>query len=410
MCLLLNNNMAVYAYKGMDVAGKVSSGMVDADSPRLARLKLRQGGIFTTELAPAHETEKQAAFSFSNRVPLNEIAVMTRQLATLLGSGMPLIESLAALIEQVERPASQKVWIDVREGVREGASFAEALGRQPKTFPILYQQMVRAGEASGTLDLILLRLAEHLEGQVALRSKVFSILAYPVLMMVLSGLILIGLITFVVPKVTSIFSDLNQALPLPTVFLLAFSDFLRDYGLILIVLTVFGFFAVKRYVETEKGAWEYDRISLALPVIGRLFKIMAVSRFAKTLATLLAGGVQLLSALAIVQQVTGNKIFEEAIKKARENIREGEGISVPLKKSGLFPPLLIHLIAIGEKSGDLEPMLEKVSESYEREVETAVTTMTSLLGPVMILVMGGVVLFIVMAVLLPIFDLSQIAS
>ncbi len=400
--------MAVYEYKGFDVEGKETTGMVDADSPRLARMKLRQSSIFTTELSPVAETTLPRTFFSSDRISLTETAVMTRQLATLIGSGIPLMEALTALIEQVEKPVSRKVWVAVREGVREGASFADALGQHPKTFSSLYHQMVRAGEASGTLDLILVRLAEYLEAQVTLRNKVFSILTYPVLMMVLSGFILVFLISFVIPKVTVIFTDLNRALPWPTILLLAISDFFRNYGLILILLFLLGIVLLKRFVETPKGRWQYDRITLKLPLLGRLFKIMAISRFAKTLATLLSGGVPLLTALAIVEQVVGNKMVEEAIGKARENIREGEGIAEPLKRSKLFPPLLTHLIGIGEKTGELEPMLEKVSETYENEVETTITTLTSLLGPFMILAMGGVVLFIVLAVLLPIFDLSQV--
>ncbi|MBI3358022.1 MAG: type II secretion system inner membrane protein GspF [Nitrospirae bacterium] len=402
--------MAVYEYKGFDSQGKGTTGMMEAESPRLARLKLRQDGIFTTDLTPVEETQKSGGIFFQDKIPLSETAVMTRQLATLLGSDVPLMEALAALIEQVEKPVHKQVWVSVRDRVREGASFADALGQHPKTFSSLYQQMVKAGEASGTLDLILVRMSQYLEAQVTLRKKIFSILAYPVLMMILSGLILLFLISFVVPKVTSIFSDMHQALPLPTIVLLGISDFLRNYGWVFILLVLFGIVGLKRYIATPGGRWHFDRVTIKLPFVGRLFKIMAVARFAKTLATLLEAGIPLLPALAIVQEVVGNKVVEEAIEKARENIREGEGIAEPLKKSGLFPPLLTHLIAVGEKSGELEPMLNKVSQSYENEVETTITTLTSLLGPFMILAMGGVVLFIVLAVLLPIFDLSQIVK
>jgi len=402
--------MAVYEYKGFDGQGKGTTGTMEAESPRLARLKLRQDGIFPTDLTPVDEAQKSGDIFSSDKIPLSETAIMTRQLSTLLGADVPLMEALAALIEQVEKPLHKQVWVSVRDRVKEGASFADALAQHPKTFSTLYQQMVKAGEASGTLDLILNRVSQYLEAQVALRSKIFSVLAYPVLMMILSGLILIFLISFVVPKVTSIFADMNHALPLPTIILLAISDFLRNFGWILVLLIVGGVVCLKRYIATPAGRWQYDKITLKLPFAGRLFKIMAVARFAKTLATLLEAGIPLLPALAIVQEVVGNKVVEKAIENARENIREGEGIAEPLKKSGLFPPLLTHLIAVGEKSGELEPMLNKVSQSYETEVETTVTTVTSLLGPLMILFMGGVVLFIVLAVLLPIFDLSQIVK
>ncbi len=383
---------------------------MEAESPRQAGLKLRQNGIFTTDLAPVDDIKKTTDIFSSDRIPLTETALMTRQLATLLGSNVPLMEALEALIDQVEKPAHKQLWVSVRDRIREGASLADALGQHPKTFSTLYQQMVKAGEASGTLALILVRVSQYLEAQVALRSKIFSILAYPVLMMILSGLILIFLISFVVPKVTGIFSDMQKALPLPTVFLLAISNFLRNYGVVIVLMIIALIVWLKRYIATPAGRWQYDTITIKLPLVGRLFKIMAVARFAKTLATLLEAGIPLLPALAIVQEVVGNKVVEKAIEQARENIREGEGIAEPLKKSGLFPPLLTHMIAIGEKSGELEPMLNKVSQSYENEVETTITTLTSLLGPFMILAMGGVVLFIVLAVLLPIFDLSQIVK
>ena len=402
--------MAVFEYKGFDQAGKGTAGVIDAESPRHARTKLRESGVFPTDLAPVRGGDVSLSLGSSDRIPLKELAIITRQLSTLIKAGMPLMDSLTALLEQAEKPISQKIFSAVRDRVREGTSLAEALGQHPKTFSSLYREMVRAGEASGTLDMILLRLAQYLENQVTLRSKIVSILAYPVLMMIVSGLILILLIAFVVPRVTGIFADLNRALPWPTVLLLAISDFFRHFGFILILFGLFGFVLLKRYLSTPNGRWQYDRITLRLPLVGRMYKILAISRFAKTLATLLVGGVPLLSAMAIVQQVVGNKVIEEAVGKAREEIREGEGIAGPLKKSGLFPPMLTHLIAIGEQSGQLEPMLEKVAESYDTEVETTVTTVTSLLGPMLILLMGAAVLFIVLAVLLPIFDLSQIVQ
>lgn len=406
--------MAIYEYKGLDVEGKSKAGIVDADSPKVARAKLRKSGIFPVEITQTQQAAptglSKPVTLFSERMTLAETAVMTRQLSTLLGAGISLMEALGALTEQVEKPAAKKIWIDVREGVKEGASLADALTRHPKVFSALYRQMVRAGEASGTLDRILVRLADYLESQVRLRNKLFSILTYPVLMLFVSGAILVFLISFVVPKVTAIFADLNQALPLPTVILLALSDFLRGYGWLLIGAGVFGGMIYRRHIQTPRGREQYDRLLLRIPLAGRVAKMVAISRFARTLATLLASGVPLLTALEIVQQVVGNKVLEEAIQGARGNIREGQSIADPLKRSGLFPPLVTHMIAIGEKSGELEGMLQKVSEAYDNEVETVVTGMTSLLAPLMILGMGGVVLFIVLAILLPIFEVSQIVK
>lgn len=406
--------MAIYEYKGLDVEGKSKAGIVDADSPKVARAKLRKSGIFPVEITQTQQAAptglSKPVTLFSERMTLAETAVMTRQLSTLLGAGISLMEALGALTEQVEKPAAKKIWIDVREGVKEGASLADALTRHPKVFSVLYRQMVRAGEASGTLDRILVRLADYLESQVRLRNKLFSILTYPVLMLFVSGAILIFLISFVVPKVTAIFADLNQALPLPTVILLALSDFLRGYGWLLIGAGVLGGMIYRRHIQTPRGREQYDRLLLRIPLAGRVAKMVAISRFTRTLATLLASGVPLLTALEIVQQVVGNKVLEEAIQGARGNIREGQSIADPLKRSGLFPPLVTHMIAIGEKSGELEGMLQKVSEAYDNEVETVVTGMTSLLAPLMILGMGGVVLFIVLAILLPIFEVSQIVK
>lgn len=405
--------MAVFEYKGLDPQGKDMAGVIDADNPRQARTKLRQNGIFPTEVMSAKAAaavQAREAFSFGQTVRLSDTALMTRQMATLCGAGLSIMEGLAALIEQTENKASKKVWVDVREGVKEGSTFADALSRHPKVFSTLYCQMVRAGEASGALDKILLRLADYLESQVRLRGKIFSMMTYPILMMVVSTLILLFLVAYVVPKVTAIFDDLNQALPLPTVILLAVSDFVIHYGWLVFLLLGALLFFLKRHIGTKAGREKFDRISLRLPLVGRVVKMVAISRFTKTLATLLASGVQLLKALEIVQEVVGNKVLEETIREARGNIREGESIAGPLKRSGLFPPLVTHMISIGEKSGELETMLQKVSEAYDNEVENVVTAMTSLLGPLMILGMGFAILFIVLAILLPIFEVSQMVG
>ncbi len=405
--------MAVFEYKGLDPRGKNTAGVIDADNPKQARSKLRQSGIFPTEIMSAKAAaavQAREAFSFGQRITLSDTALATRQMSTLLGAGLSIMEGLAALIDQTENKAAKKIWVDVREGVKEGSTLADALSRHPKIFSTLYCQMVRAGEASGALDQILLRLADYLENQVRLRRKIFSMMTYPILMMGVSLLILLFLIAYVVPKVTTIFDDLNQALPLPTIILLSISNFIQSYAWLIFLLIAVGVFYLKRHIQTPEGREKYDRVSLTLPLIGRVVKMVAISRFTKTLATLLASGVQLLKALEIVQEVVGNKVLEETIQEARGNIREGEAIADPLRRSGLFPPLVTHMISIGEKSGTLENMLQKVSEAYDSEVETVVTGMTSLLGPLMIFGMGFAILFIVLAILLPIFEVSQMVG
>lgn len=398
--------MAVYQYKGLNLKGKELTGVIDADNTLLARAKLRKSGVFPISVLPADNTDRSSPL-FSERVTVSDLAVMTRQLSTLLGAGIPLMEALSVLLAQVEKRAAKKVWVDVREGIKEGMALSDTLERHPAFFPSIYYQMVRAGEASGTLDQILIRLADYLESQARLRNKLFSLLAYPLLMLVLSLFILLFLISFVVPKVTAVFADLKQALPLPTVILLSVSDFLRNYGWFSLILGAVSAVALKRYLGTPHGRRRYDRWALTIPIIGRVVQIVAVSRFTRTLAILLASGLPLLTAMEMVAQVVGNKMLEDAIQKARAEIREGEGMAEPLKRSGFFPPLVTHMVAVGEKSGALEGMLQKLSEAYDDEVETTVSGLTSLFGPLLILGMGLIVLFIVLAILLPIFEMSQ---
>ncbi|MEO5657556.1 MAG: type II secretion system inner membrane protein GspF [Nitrospiria bacterium] len=403
--------MAVFEYTAMTSEGKTVSGVVDADSAKEARFKLKRTGVFPVDVtAGAARSTAVAARRpvWGERVSASEVSVLTRQLSTLLAAGLPLVDSLAALGEQVERTAVKRVISSVRERVREGRAFADALADHPAVFSSLYVNMVRVGEASGTLDRVLLSLAEFLERQARLRNAVTGALMYPLLMLAVSVVILTFLVAFVVPKVTVVFADLHQALPWPTVVLIAISDALRvGWWLIAAVLAV-GAVAAARYLRTPHGRRRADAWSLRLPVAGRLVRMVALSRFTSTLSTLLAGGIGLLTALEIVKHVVRNVVIAEAIEAARERIRQGQSIAEPLRRSGVFPPLVTHMIAVGELSGELETMLKKVSESYDHEVETTVGTMTALLSPIMILVMGGIILFIVLAILLPIFEMSHI--
>ncbi|HET6369803.1 MAG TPA: type II secretion system inner membrane protein GspF [Nitrospiria bacterium] len=401
--------MAVFEYKGVTADGRSTSGIIDADSPKSARSKLRQTGIFPTEVVEGEGTDqaRPSRRGFGEWVTLQDIAIMTRQLATLLSAGIPLMEALGALTEQVEKGELKRVVAQVREAVREGSSLSVAVGRFPKVFPELYVQMVRAGEASGTLDRILVRLADFLEYRVRLRGKVVSAMLYPILMLGVSTLVLFLLITYAVPKVTAIFEEMHQALPLPTRILMGISSFLLSYWW-LILFGVIGLgVALRRYIATPSGRVAYDRFLLRMPLFGKIVRMVALTRFSRTLSTLLSSGIPLLNALEIVRDVVGNQILSEAIRKARENIREGESIADPLRRSGVFPPLVTHMIAVGERSGELEGMLQKVADTYDNEVETVVSTLTALLSPIMILVMGGLIFCIVLAVLLPIFDISQ---
>ena len=407
--------MAVYEYKGLSTDGKEIVGIIDADSPKGARLKLKRSGIYPTEVIAPPDSKAifwpQKGISLPlmmERVSLQDLSIMTRQLATLLGAGLTLMQSLTALIEQVENKGLQKVIAGIRERVKEGSSFADALRVYPKVFSELYVHMVGAGEASGTLEGMLLRLADFLEHQVRLRNRIIATMTYPILMMIVGTVVLFGLITFVVPMVTNTFEEMHQTLPLPTRLLIGVSNFMRDYWFWILTVAGMAILFLKRYLKTPKGRERYDGIILNLPLIGRLVRMVALSRFSRTLSTLLVSGVPLIQALQIVKDVVNNKVLGRVLEEASKNIKEGETIADPLKKSGVVPPLVTHMIAVGEKSGELEGMLLKVAEVYDAEVETTVSTLTSLLSPVMILIMGIVVLFIVLAILVPIFELSQI--
>jgi general secretion pathway protein F len=400
--------MPVFEYTALTPEGRTVSGVIDADSPKDARQKLKRSGVFPVDVAATAARPAAGRPLWGERVSATEVAVLTRQLATLLAAGLPLIEALTALGEQVERTAVKRVVASVRERIREGGAFADALAAHPSAFSTLYVNMVRVGEASGTLDHVLASLAEFLERQARMRNAVVGALTYPVLMLGVSVAILVLLVGFVVPKVTAVFADLQQALPWPTRILITASDLVRAGWWALLLAAVVGGVALSRYARTARGRRRLDALSLRVPILGRLTRLIALSRFSATLSTLLAGGVGLLTALDIVRHVVRNEIVAEAIDAARERIRQGQSIAEPLRASGVFPPLVTHMIAVGELSGELESMLKKVAEAYDHEVETTLGSITSLLSPIMILVMGGVILFIVLAILLPIFEMSQI--
>jgi general secretion pathway protein F len=410
--------MPVYAYRGFNAAGRAIGGIIDAENPKGARQKLRREGIFPTELIEQQRqtARRQAAEASSwqqwsryfERIAPEELALVTRQLATLVGARVPLVDSLSALIEQSEHARTKRVLSQIREQVTEGSSLADALKAHPRVFSDLYVNMVRAGEAAGALEIVLLRLADYTESYAQLRNKVRSALTYPILMAVTGAAILMFLLAYVVPKITKIFSENQATLPLMTRILLAISGFAQDYWWLLLFAAIAAIVSIQMSRRTEAGRLRFDRYLLSLPYLGTLFKKVALARFARTLATLLKSGVNLLTALDIVKNVVNNALLSQAIEEARESIREGQSIAPPLKKSGLFPPMLVHMIAVGEKSGELETMLTKAAEAYDNDVSTSVATITSVLEPLMILFGGAVVLFIVLAILLPIFEMNQL--
>jgi general secretion pathway protein F len=406
--------MPVYAYKGLDSRGKNVGGIVDADSPKGARLKLRRTGVYTTELreerqqVAAAESRTGDLSAYFERITPQDLALMTRQLATLVGAGLPLVECLGALADQVDNARQKRILSQVRERVVEGGTLADALKAHPRLFSDLYVNMVRAGEASGALDIVLIRLAEYTERSAQLRDKVRAALTYPMLMGLAGGAILFFLLSYVVPKVTRIFAETQQALPVMTVVLLAISNFAAGYWWLILGLVAAAVIGVRVSIRTPAGRLRFDRIVLRIPYFGKVLKKVALARFARTLSTLLLGGIPLLQSLDIVKHVVTNLVLQNAIEDGRNAIREGQSMADPLKRSGLFPPLLVHMIAVGEKSGELEQMLARAADAYDNEVEASVTALSSIMEPMMIIFMGGVVLFIVLAILLPIFELNQL--
>jgi len=411
--------LPVFEYSGLTEAGKSVRGIRDAESSKALRTLLRKDGVYLTDARAAEagavageqktglarEVDVGALFGFTG-VSAQDLAIATRQLATLIGAGIPLVDALTALVEQVDQPRLKRILGVVKQKVNEGSSLADALKEHPRIFSELYVNMIRAGESSGALDVVLVRLADFTESQAQLRNKIIGAMLYPAIMVVVGIAIVSILFVVVIPKVTKIFEDMNVTLPWTTRILIAVSSFARDYWYTMVIALPALAYGLRRWLKTPRGRRSWDRAQLRMPVFGELIRMLAISRFAKTLATLLASGVQLLTAMEIVKNIVANTLLAEVIEKARDAIREGESIAAPLKRSGQFPPLVFHMIAIGEKSGQLEEMLQNVAKSYESQVEIRVAALTSLLEPVMIVAMGGGVAFIVFSILMPIMQLN----
>jgi general secretion pathway protein F len=406
--------MPVFGYRGLAADGRTVSGVIDADSARGARGKLRGLGIFPTDVneeiavAAQRRTLSERIPLLRRKMPANELAMLTRQLGSLLGGGVPLLDSLNVLSDQADKTHVKRMLSQVRERVREGISLADAMKEHPESFSNLYVHMVRAGEQAGALEVILDRLADYSESQAELMRKVRGALTYPIILM-LAGLGIMGfLVTYVIPQVATIFSQTNAALPLMTQVLVGFSDFLTTYWW-LIGLCILGIVGTLSYwYNTARGRYTYDTWVLKTPYIGPTTTKIISARFARTLATLLASGVQVLAALDAVKLIITNKRMAEAIQESRDSIREGSGIGNTLARTKLFPPMLVEMIRVGERSGELEPMLEKAALAYEREVAASLAQMTTLLEPIMTLAMAAMIVFMILAVLMPIFQLNQL--
>jgi general secretion pathway protein F len=409
----------IYDYKGLTPRGENKTGIIDADSPREARIKLRSQNVLVTEITAreaATAAKKEAGgrgrpvlqFRRSRR-GRKEVPAYTRQLATLLKAGIPLAQAMAALIEQCQTPDLEATFRDIRERITGGLSLAEALAYHPAYFDDLYVNMVKAGEASGSLDQVLDRLAEYLQKQQQIRNKVSAALAYPIVMIVIGVVIVIILMTFVVPKIMQVGEQSRQALPMTTRILKGASEWLGTWWMALLA-GIAGLGLLHRFLlRRETYRYQVDRFKLRLPILGDLFRKTAVSRFAVSTSTLLKSGVPVLEALTIARDITGNAVIAKVLDTVHNRIVEGTDIATPIKKSGVFPPVVGYMIAVGEQSGQLEDMLDRVATAYDEEVTVTTEKVTSLLEPVLIVAMAAVVGFIVISIMQPILKISDIS-
>ncbi len=402
----------VYTYKAFTTAGQLKTGIADADNPREARLKLRRDGLHVTDIeeVEAVRTRSRSGWSLrrQRKRTSRELPQITRQLATLLKSGIPLNDALRALVEQIESRELEAVFRDVRERISRGASFAEALEQHPGVFPPLFVSMVRSGEAAGNADVVLERLSSFLLKQAKTRNKVMAALMYPMIMVGVGGIVVAILMAKVVPKLIMLVESRDQALPLPTQILKSTSEFLGSYWYLLVLAVVLVNMFIGALRRTERGRYAVDRFLLNLPVFGDLFKKQAIARFAVTLSTLLKTGVQVLDALKIVREIVGNAVLQGVLDDLHAAILQGGDISSPLKKSGIFPPAVGYMIAVGEQTGELETVLDRLAEAYESEVEIATERMTAVIEPMLILIMAVLVAFIVMSIVMPMLQLGTV--
>ncbi len=402
--------MPIFEYRGLSKKGDNVKGIVDADNIRTAKLKLKKEGVFVTDIKDKKKTPTQRKTTSSlgkGKVPVKDLALMTRQLATLVKANIPLVDALMAVSEQTENPALSEAIADCKNQVNEGSPFYKALSRYPHIFSKIYLSMAEAGEASGALDTILMRLAEFLEAAADLRQRLSAALTYPIIMLVVVMGVMLGLFTFVIPKIVTVFESFPElTLPWYTQIVIYISDVFVRYWMIIVGGLVVSYFLFFSWKKTPSGSAQWDSISLKLPIFGAVVRMVAVARFTRTLATLLVGGVPMLQAMEIVKNVVDNAVIAQAIENARSNISEGESIAGPLKKSEQFPPLVIHMVSIGEKTGDLENMLTQVSDAYDFQVTAKIEAMTSLINPIITIIMGFIIFIVVISVVIPMMDMT----
>ncbi len=404
--------MGAFEYTAVDVQGRERKGVIEGDTARQVRQLLREQQLLPVNVAEVVQTEskRQQGFSFTGRISSNDLALLTRQLATLVRSGLPLEESLLAVSQQTEKPRIKSILLGVRSRVMEGHTLADGFAEFPSIFPEIYRATVSAGEQSGRLDTVLERLADYTESRQQIRQKVSNALVYPIALTVMCFGIVSLLLVFVVPKVVGVFESGKRELPIATQILIGSSDFFRAYGIYLLILLAIAVWLLARWLRNEGPRRQFHHAILRLPLIGRLVRGFNTARFTRTMSILTASAVPVLEALRIASAVVTNIPMREAVTEASERIREGSPIGKSLGASRLFPPMTIHLIASGETSGELETMLERAATNQERELDGLIGTLLGLMGPVLIVVMGLIVMGIVFALLLPIFQLNELVA
>ena len=392
--------MPIFEYKSLDQSGKLLKGSLEAESIKLAKDELARRGLFLQEIKVKNQESLQKHSFIKKKVTVKEISIFTRLLSTLLKSNIPLVEALDAISQQIEEPYFSSSIADIKNQVNEGKPFHLALKTYPHIFDTIFCSLCESGEASGNLDGILERLAHLMEKRSIIRSKILSALIYPAILLFVTVTIIIILCTYVVPTVTELFEDRNQ-LPWMTKVTIGFSEILVNYWVTLIVGFILACFIFIRWKHTPKGKYHLDKIMLKLPVLGRLIRAADISVFSRTLSTLMNGGIPVLQSMDIVKNIVKNDLIKEAIRTARENIKEGESVTLPLQRSGQFPPVVLQMIRIGEKTGELEMMLNQISENYDRQVDIEVSAFTSILGPFMLIFMACIIGFVLVSVMLP---------
>jgi general secretion pathway protein F len=396
-----------FRYSGVSSAGRSVDGFVEADSPRTARARLREREIFASAV-----TEVQSAAGgrrgFRRGVSTADLAQALRQLATLLRAGVPLDEAVDALRRRRGGAAFAEALEAVRSRIREGSSLAIAMAEQPAVFPGIYVGMVEAGEASGALDSVLDRIAEHAEGQARLRARALSAMMYPLIMSVVGGAIVLFLLAYVVPQVTRVFAEAKQTLPLPTRILMGTGDFLAHYGILLIPAGMLALFGLRRALANPAARVRLEALFYRVPGVGSVARDVAVARFAQTLSTMVAGGLPLIESLRVARTSCGSLLLAETLQRAETSVFEGGSLAACLGSSPLFDPVVVDMIAVGERSGDLEGMLTHAANAIEEQVRLRVDRMATLMEPVMTVVMAAVVLFVVLAIMLPVFDMNRL--